>query len=75
MGTTHREGAVHFLPLGLGTAPAHYRPGADKITLDVRQATDHGVHQLSGAGASVGPQLCHLAKFSLGAHNALDAAE
>jgi hypothetical protein len=60
------------LSLGLGAAPAFGCPGADKIALHVREASEYREHQAPRAAGAVGPRFRQGSKLRLGVHDALD---
>jgi hypothetical protein len=69
------RGTAHMLSTGLGAAPAFGGAGADKIALDIGQASEYRQHQAPGAGAGVGPRFRQGSKLRLGVHDPLDDAE
>src|SRR6202040_292317 len=69
------RGTAHMLSTGLGAAPAFGGAGADKIALDIGQASEYRQHQAPGAGAGVGPRFRQGSKLRLGVHDPLDDAK
>ena len=49
--------------------------GADKIALDIGEASKYGEHQAPGAGAGVGPRFRQGAELRLGVHDPFDDSE
>jgi len=63
------------LPSGLGAVPAFGCARADKIALNIREASEYSEHQAPGTGAGVSPRLCQRSKLRLGVDDALDDGE